>query len=55
MKYILKYTTESKYLHFVKENEKMFKTFNELRAYLIQNIKKINDYKIYKLTDLSNK
>ena len=55
MKYILKYTTESKYFHFVRENEKEFKTFNEVRNYLIENIHKIKDYNIYKLTDLSNK
>ena len=55
MKYILKYTSESKYFHFVRENEKQFKTFNELRNYLILNISKIKDYNIYKLTDLSNK
>lgn len=55
MKYLLIYYTESKYLHFVKRNEKEFKTLNELRNYLFNNIHKIKDYDIYKLTDLSNK
>ncbi len=55
MKYILKYTTESKYFHFVREYEKSFKTFVELRNYLINNIHNIKDYNIYKLTDLTNK
>lgn len=55
MKYILLYYTESKYLHFVRENRKDFKTFNEVREYIINNFKKIKTYKIYRLTDLTNK
>ena len=55
MKYILIYYTKSKYLHFVKRNEKEFKTFTDLRTYLINNIHNIKQYDIYKLTDLSNK
>ena len=55
MKYILKYYTESKYLHFKRQSEKEFATIEELRGYLIENINKIKEYSIYKLTDLSNK
>lgn len=55
MKYLLIYYTESKYLHFVKRNEKEFKTFESVRSYLIQNIHLIKNYSIYKLTDLTNK
>jgi hypothetical protein len=55
MKYLLIYYTESKYLHFVKRNEKEFKYLNDLRSYLINNIHNIKQYDIYKLTDLSNK
>lgn len=55
MKYLLKYEMASKYLHFVREYEKEFKTINDVRDFLILNIKKIGNYRIYKLTDLSNK
>ena len=55
MKYILIYYTESKYLHFIRRYEKEFKTFNEVRDYLIKNINLIKNYKIYKQTDLTNK
>lgn len=55
MKYLLIYYTQSKYLHFTKRNEKEFKNFEELRAYLINNIHLIDNYLIYKLTDLTNK
>lgn len=55
MKYLLIYYTKSKYLHFVKRNEKEFKTFTDLRTYLINNIHNIKQYDIYKLSDLSNK
>ncbi len=55
MKYILIYYTKSKYLHFVKRNEKEFKTIDEIRSFLFDNIVIIKEYNIYKLTDLSNK
>lgn len=55
MKYLLKYTSESKYFHFVRENEKGFTTIDDLRMFVIENINKIKNYKIYKLTDLSDK
>ena len=55
MKYLLKYQTESKYLHFTREFYKEFKTFDELRFFLIENIPTITIYSIYKLTDLSEK
>ena len=54
MKYILKYYTESRYLHYVRENTKEFKTLPELRIFLIDNYKKIKNYKIYELSFLSN-
>lgn len=54
MKYILKYYTESRYLHFVRENTKEFKTLPELRIFLIDNYMKIKDYKIYRMTFSSN-
>ena len=49
MKYILKYYTEGRYLHFVRENIKEFETLPELRIFLIDNYKRITDYKIYQL------
>ena len=55
MKYLVKYQTESKYLHFTREYYKEFKTFNEVRNFLIENIHNIVIYSIYKLTDLRNK
>lgn len=55
MKYILKYYTESKYLHFRRQYEKEFATIEELRLFLINNIDKIKLYSIYQLSDLSNK
>ena len=55
MKYLLKYQTESKYLHFTREYYKEFKTFEDLRYFLIENIPEIVIYSIYKLTDLSKK
>lgn len=55
MKYILKYYCESKYLHFKRQYEKEFATIEELRLFLIENIDKIKEYSIYRLTNLSNK
>ena len=55
MTYILKYYTESKYLHFRRQYEKEFDTIDELRLFLIENIDKIKEYLIYKISDLSNK
>lgn len=55
MKYILKYYTASKYLHFKRQYEKEFATIEELRLFLIENIDKIKVYSIYRLTNLSNK
>lgn len=55
MKYILKYEIESKYLHFVRVEEKEFKTLPELRKFVSDNISRIHNFKIYRLTDLSNK
>lgn len=55
MKYFLKYYTSSKYLFFTKEHYKYFNTIQEVRDFLINNIEKIDNYLIYKLTDLSNK
>ena len=53
MKYILRYEIESKYLHFIRIEQKEFEYMKELRDFLILNI--IHNYNIYKLTDLSNK
>ena len=55
MKYILRYEIESKYLHFVRTEQKEFEYMKELRDFLILNIDRIHNYNIYKLTDLSNK
>lgn len=55
MKYILKYEIESKYLHFVRVEEKEFNYIKEIRDFLILNIDRIHNYSIYKLTDLSSK
>lgn len=55
MKYILRYEIESKYLHFVRMEQKEFEYMKELRDFLILNIDRIHNYNIYKLTDLSNK
>lgn len=54
MKYILKYYIESKYLHFKRQYLKEFDTIEELRFYLINNIDKIKEYSIYKLSDLKD-
>ena len=55
MKYILKFEIESKYLHFVRVDMKEFARLEELRLFLIQNISRIHNYNIYKLTDLTDK
>ena len=55
MKYIVKYETESKYLHFRREFYKEFRTFEDVRGFLIENVSNIVIYSIYKLTDLTNK
>lgn len=55
MKYILKYETQSKYLHYCKVFYKEFINIDEVRLFLIENIDKIMVYSIYKLTDLQDK
>lgn len=55
MKYILKYEIESKYLHFVRTEQKEFNYIKELRDFVIHNIDRIYNIYIYKLTDLSSK
>lgn len=54
MKYILRYEIESKYLHFIRLEQKEFQYLKELRDFLIENIDRIHNYYIYRLTDLSN-
>lgn len=53
MKYILKYEYESKYLGFVKVLEKEFNYIQELRDFVLEHIERIHNFRIYKLTDLS--
>lgn len=55
MKFILKYYTESKYLHFEREYYKEFKSIKDLKDYLFANITKISHYLIYRLSDLTGK
>ena len=55
MKYILKYEIESKYFGFIHIEEKEFKTLPELRKFVSDNLSRIHNFKIYRLTDLSNK
>ena len=55
MNFILKYYTESKYLHFEREYYKEFKSIKELKDYLFTNITKISHYLIYRLSDLTGK
>ena len=55
MKYILKYEIESKYFGFIRLEEKEFNTLPELRKFIIDNIKRIHNFKIYQLIDLSSK
>ena len=55
MKFIVKITIESKYLHYEKELFKEFDDFKELKDYLFENITKIKKYFIYRLTDLTGK
>lgn len=55
MKYILKYETQSKYLHFTKQFYKEFVNMDELRLFLLDNINNIMIYSIYKLSDLTGK
>ena len=54
MRYILKYEYESKYFGFIRELEKEFVTMKEVRDFLSNNIHRIHNYKIYKLTNLSD-
>lgn len=53
MKYILRYETVSKYLHYVRMQQKEFQYKKELRDFLFQNIDHIRNFYIYELTDLS--
>lgn len=55
MKYLLIYYTKSKYLHYIRRNEKEFNSIESIRSFLIENIKDIENYLIYKLTDLTSK
>ena len=55
MKFILKFTIESKYLHYEKEQFKEFNEIKELKNYLFENINEIKKYYIYRLTDLTGK
>lgn len=52
---MIKYYTESKYLHYEREYYKEFKTLKELKDFLFGNITKISHYLIYRLTDLTGK
>lgn len=54
MKYILKYYTESRYLHFVRENIKEFENLPELTLFLIENYKSMINYELYQLILNSN-
>lgn len=53
MKYILRYETISKYLHYVRLQQKEFEYKKELRDFLLHNIDHIRNFYIYELTDLS--
>ena len=53
MRYILRYEIESKYLHFIRLEQKEFEYKKELRDFLFQNIDHIKNFYIYELTDLS--
>ena len=55
MKYVLKYELESKYFGFIHILEKEFNTLPEIRKFINDNLSRIHNFKIYKLTDLSNK
>lgn len=55
MKYILKYEIESKYFGFIHLEEKEFNTLPEIRKFISDHLSRIHNFRIYKLTDLSNK
>ena len=55
MKYILKYEIMSKYIHFIRVQQREFKYMKELRDFVLENIERIQSFQIYKLTDLSDK
>lgn len=55
MKYLLVYYTSSRYLHYTRKHIQEFKTFNDVRNFLILNVNNIKNYLIYRLTDLTNK
>lgn len=55
MNYILKYEIKSKYLHFVRCEEKDFKTLPELRKFINDNLDSILNFKVYHLTSISKK
>ena len=55
MKYILKYEIESKYLGFIRIQEKEFNYMKEIRDFVLERIERIHNFKIYKLTDLQDK
>jgi len=53
MKYILQYETISKYIHYVRLQQKEFEDKKEVRDFLLHNIDHIRNFYIYELTDLS--
>ena len=55
MKYLLRYETRGKYLHFNKLFYKEFVNLNELREFIIDNYNNIVVYSIYRLSDLTGK
>lgn len=53
MRYILRYEIISKYLHYVRLQQKEFEYKKEIRDFLSNNIDHIRNFYIYELTDLS--